>query len=154
MFDQQNGKVIYLEGTYTKTFSSNDYPTPGYDYNQMMYRLDLSQPELNLPQPVYHINSTDRDNYYWQVGTLANDAEAKLIFFALDRPQSGTQAVKLGSTTIHVNISASNDDKCLTIPLWRWETQKGMIWQVGDIDDTQNTKLVGHVWPVPSHVVP
>jgi len=154
MFDQQNGKVIYLEGTYTKTFSSNDYPTPGYDYNQMMYRLDLSQPELNLPQPVYHINSADRDNYYWQVGTLANDAEAKLIFFALDRPRSGTQAVKLGSITIHVNISASNDDKCLTIPLWRWETQKGMTWQVGDIDDTQNTKLVGHVWPVPSHVVP
>lgn len=41
-FDQQGGKLIYFEGTYTSEFSGNPEQTPRYDYNQMMYRLDLS----------------------------------------------------------------------------------------------------------------
>ena len=45
-FDQHDGKVIYFEGTYTTSFSGNDHPTPRYDYNQIMYRLDLSDPRL------------------------------------------------------------------------------------------------------------
>ncbi|MEE8450748.1 MAG: hypothetical protein V3R99_02505 [Thermoguttaceae bacterium] len=49
MFDQQGGRIIYFEGTYTKTFSAAKEPTPRYDYNQIMYRLDLSDPRLGLP---------------------------------------------------------------------------------------------------------
>jgi hypothetical protein len=49
-FDQQGGKIIYFEGTYTTTFSGNDVPTPRYDYNQVMYRLDLSDPRLELDE--------------------------------------------------------------------------------------------------------
>ncbi|MEK6260824.1 MAG: hypothetical protein AABP62_19670 [Planctomycetota bacterium] len=45
-FAQEGGRVIYFEGTYTHTFSGNPTPTPRYDYNQMMYRLDLSDPRL------------------------------------------------------------------------------------------------------------
>lgn len=48
-FDQQGGRVIYFEGTYTATFSGNNDPTPRYDYNQVMYRLDLSDPRLAMP---------------------------------------------------------------------------------------------------------
>ena len=48
-FDQENGRVIYFEGTYATTFSGNDQPTARYDYNQVMYRLDLSDPRLVLP---------------------------------------------------------------------------------------------------------
>ena len=48
-FDQDGGRLIYFEGTYATTFSGNDHPTPYYDYNQMMYRLDLSDPRLKLP---------------------------------------------------------------------------------------------------------
>jgi hypothetical protein len=47
-FDQQGGRIIYFEGTYSITFSRNDDPTPRYDYNQIMYRLDLSDPRLDL----------------------------------------------------------------------------------------------------------
>ena len=43
------GRVIYLEGSYVNTFSGNPRPTPSYEYNQIMYRLDLSDPELKLP---------------------------------------------------------------------------------------------------------
>jgi len=40
-FDQEGGRYIYLEGTYTK-WLSNSEATPLYDYNQIMYRLDLA----------------------------------------------------------------------------------------------------------------
>ncbi|HUU10839.1 MAG TPA: hypothetical protein VM431_09910 [Phycisphaerae bacterium] len=48
-FDQQGGRIIYFEGTYTQAFSGATVPTPRYDYNQIMYRLDLSAPRLALP---------------------------------------------------------------------------------------------------------
>jgi hypothetical protein len=48
-FDQNGGRVIYLEGSYVNTFSGNPHTTPYYEYNQIMYRLDLSDPRLKLP---------------------------------------------------------------------------------------------------------
>jgi len=46
-FDQEGGRLIYFEGTYTTAFSGAKRPTPRYDYNQVMYRLDLSDPRLH-----------------------------------------------------------------------------------------------------------
>jgi hypothetical protein len=46
-FDQDGGRLIYFEGTYTFTFSGNAEATPRYDYNQVMYRLDLEDPRLD-----------------------------------------------------------------------------------------------------------
>ena len=37
-----------FEGTYTTGFTDNKCPTPRYEYNQVMYRLDLSDPRLKL----------------------------------------------------------------------------------------------------------
>ena len=48
MFDQEGGRTIYFEGTYTHTFSGNPDQTPRYDYNQIMYRLDLTDERLRL----------------------------------------------------------------------------------------------------------
>ena len=45
--DADGGRVIYFEGTYTHTFSGNPATTPRYDYNQLMYRLDLSDARLS-----------------------------------------------------------------------------------------------------------
>jgi hypothetical protein len=47
-FDQEGGRIIYLEGSYVNTFSGNPRTTPYYEYNQIMYRLDLSHPRLKL----------------------------------------------------------------------------------------------------------
>ena len=47
-FAKDKGRVIYFEGTYSNTFSGNPTPTPRYDYNQIMYKLDLSEPRLKL----------------------------------------------------------------------------------------------------------
>ena len=45
-FDQDEGRWIHFEGTYVTTFSGNKHPVPRYDYNQLMYRLDLDHPDL------------------------------------------------------------------------------------------------------------
>jgi len=44
--DADGGRLIYFEGTYTRTFSGNPVATPRYEYNQIMYRLDLSDTRL------------------------------------------------------------------------------------------------------------
>ena len=45
-FDREGGRIIYFEGTYTKEFSPQTHATPRYDYNQLLYRLDLSNPRM------------------------------------------------------------------------------------------------------------
>ena len=47
--DQDGGRLIYFEGTYVNTFSGNKDATPRYNYNQIMYRLDLDDPRLKFP---------------------------------------------------------------------------------------------------------
>ena len=44
--DQDGGRTIFFEGTYTAEFSGNKNPTPRYDYNQIMYQLDLDDERL------------------------------------------------------------------------------------------------------------
>jgi hypothetical protein len=49
-FDEEGGRVIYFEGTYTHSFSGNEHQTPRYDYNQVMYRVDLGDERLRPAQ--------------------------------------------------------------------------------------------------------
>jgi hypothetical protein len=70
-FAKEGGRVIFFEGTYAVTFSGNPTPTPRYDYNQILYKLDLADPRLNLPVPV-----------------PSDSGQAR--FFALERPGPGT----------------------------------------------------------------
>lgn len=44
--DRDGGRVIHFEGTYTNDFSGNPLKTPRFNYNQILYRLDLSSPAL------------------------------------------------------------------------------------------------------------
>ena len=49
-FDEDGGRTIYFEGTYSHTFSGRESRTPLYDYNQILYRLDLADPRLKDAQ--------------------------------------------------------------------------------------------------------
>lgn len=46
IFAAEEGRFIFFEGTYTTSFSGNTDATPRYEYNQIMYRLDLDDPRL------------------------------------------------------------------------------------------------------------
>ena len=45
-FADSEGKFLFFEGTYTAMFSGNPDKTPKYDYNQILYRLDLADERL------------------------------------------------------------------------------------------------------------
>jgi hypothetical protein len=45
-FTQAGKPYIYFEGSYNTLFTDHQAPTPRYDYNQILYRLDLDDPQL------------------------------------------------------------------------------------------------------------
>jgi hypothetical protein len=87
-FDKDNGRIIFFEGTYTALFSGNKTPTPRYDYNQIMYRLDLSDPRLALPVAIYVQTKPNRSQRFGNFlsDLWKEDGTGPLAFFALDRP--------------------------------------------------------------------
>jgi len=45
-FTVENSPILIFEGTYTAEFARNPPKTPRYNYNQILYRLDLDDPRL------------------------------------------------------------------------------------------------------------
>ncbi|MEQ8789986.1 MAG: hypothetical protein RIC55_27065 [Pirellulaceae bacterium] len=99
MFDAEGGRVLYFEGTYTHTFSGNEHPTPRYDYNQILYKLDLADPRLALPVAIYPAKLGDAEFRLLDGvalgGSRSRPLSARPAFFALDRPIEGAVAVTL-----------------------------------------------------------
>jgi hypothetical protein len=91
-FDEQGGRVVFFEGTYTMSFSSAKQPTPRYDYNQMMYKLVLDDPRLFLPVPVYRLGGKI-PTYHTKNDTPGANRDRTPLFFAPDRPREGTLPV-------------------------------------------------------------
>jgi len=94
--DQEGGRVIYFAGTYTNSFSGNADQTPRYEYNQIMYRLNLEDPRLFLPVPIYRIKSTTGESHYTTRAGVEDAKAWDLIedvpFFALP-PQRASRGL-------------------------------------------------------------
>lgn len=45
-FTAADSPILIFEGTYTAEFADHPTPTPRYNYNQLLYRLDLNDPAL------------------------------------------------------------------------------------------------------------
>ncbi len=121
--DEDNGRVIYFEGTFTRTFSGNKDPVPRYDYNQIMYKLDLSDPRLNLPRAVYRlVNVTIGGSPTLFYFTLASRSEVRflfegdhhvkppVLFFALSRPMGTGKAVPVFQKTQYSRLSTAKPE--------------------------------------------
>ncbi|WP_406699340.1 hypothetical protein V5E97_10755 [Singulisphaera sp. Ch08] len=85
MWNEEGGRSLFFEGTYTHTFTDNKDATPRYDYNQVMYRLDLAAPQLNLPVAVYRHGETFVLGQPHGKGT--EPSTTAVAFFALERPE-------------------------------------------------------------------
>jgi hypothetical protein len=118
-FDQDGGRLIYFEGTYTHTFSGNNDPTPRYDYNQVMYRLDLSDPRLALPEPVYETSPGVLSRSRPEAG------KARVAFFAPDRALPGTVSISLGALAIHAIHAGAKNPPAATVPLFEYRQTNG-----------------------------
>lgn len=111
MFDANGGRTIYFEGTYTNTFSGNPIKTPRYDYNQVMYKLDLSDPRLGLPVPIYR---TEKGRLGHRSGVEPGPPEA-VAFFALDRAVEGAVAVYATIDGSQLTTAPTDPEKQATI---------------------------------------
>jgi len=117
-FDRDGGRILLLEGTYTFTFSgSAENATPRYDYNQIMYRLNLDDPRLALPVAVYQVR--DRQNgkdYLLRDGVEKArkwDLVESIPFYAVEPGRADTNMVAVYA----VKIRAKSGQKtcCLTV---------------------------------------
>jgi len=89
-FDQQNGRVIYFEGTYTNIFNANPVIKPRYEYNQLMYRLRLDDPRLNLPVAVYQIGNKESPRSFRlreHLNEITENLTTDFFAYAPDRAQ-------------------------------------------------------------------
>lgn len=117
--DQEDGRLIYFEGTYTHTFSGTpERATPRYDYNQIMYRLDLSDQRLCLPEAVYETKSAGTNAQY----LLGKDVRSKnkgigivtVSFFAIspDRVYRGLVPIySIGTDEKGFRLERTSKDK-------------------------------------------
>jgi hypothetical protein len=101
-FDKHGGRVIFFEGTYSHSFSGNPDATPRYDYNQVMYRLDLADPRLALPVPVYHRSGSGRPDTFATGAREGKGDDRRVAFYALDRPVKGAVPVRAGKSGLEV----------------------------------------------------
>jgi hypothetical protein len=97
-FDQDGGRTIYFEGTYSWTFSgSEERATPRYDYNQIMYRLNLDDPRLILPAPVYQVRDEQGGRDYLMGSAVAQtgkwDAIESVAFYAVEPDRADKQLI-------------------------------------------------------------
>ena len=118
VLDASGGKRIFLEGTYTRTFTQNQDPTPRYEYNQMMYGLSLDSPALYLPSPVYTLRTGKRNiyvcrerlNVYGESGEFKSADIADIPFLAMPpgRQTQGTMGFVQDKLTGKLQITAEN----------------------------------------------
>ena len=168
-FVKDGGRTLFFEATYTSTFSGNKHPTPLYDYNQIMYRLQLDDPRLNLPVPVYE--QLGDAGSTWSTVRHGNAAPR---FFALPKPAEGTVPIgwdektgrlvglaKAADALFHAaaDPAALGMDYLLPLHEWTRANQAQTIYS-HDGNPPSNGKWkrseepLCHVWPLPRLISP
>lgn len=173
-FDQNGGRIIYFEGTYTNTFSDVKDITPRYNYNQLMYRLDLADPRLSLPAPVYQLRQPNRSMQY----ALRDQVEAQrawgqveaIPFYAVtsDRAFPGLLPVYKGAKTEGAPLFhclpplPTKDDSTsadITAPLYAYDDDSGKRYFSTDPEKSplpgarRLPNPIGRVWRNPTNIL-
>jgi len=98
-FTKDGGRTVYFEGTYTMMFSGNEIPTPRYDYNQVMYKLEMDDPRLALPVLFYRRAADGGIHYSPRAKEeTSSSVLGEIAFFAYDR--ATTQTVAIAAETV------------------------------------------------------
>jgi hypothetical protein len=104
LFDQHCGHEIFFTGTYTTAFSAAKAATPRYDYNEIMYRLTLSDPRLELPIAIYRVRDAGGGEKLWRREQVeeahAWDRIEEVAFFSA--PANASPAIHRGQLAIPI----------------------------------------------------
>jgi hypothetical protein len=165
-FDKDGGRVIYFEGTYTATFSGNADATPRYDYNQVMYRLDLDDPRLNLPvaidEPKLETNAKSRVASFF---ALERAGSATVPVYATRDERGGrlltlTKPTSAGASEppqFHAFAPDAPNKPAVVVPLYEFAGSNGQRVYATEGAPVahglkRSTKPLCFVWPNPTHV--
>ena len=122
-FDKENGRLIFFEGTYTNFFTGNPDFTPRYDYNQIMYKLDLSSPRLALPVPIYVLSKDGIPDRFATVSRATGSPP--IAFFAPDLPGLDSIPVTVGEAKIYALPADTPNPPPTTTPLYEFVSADG-----------------------------
>ena len=166
-FMKEDGRFIYFEGTYTTGFTANNFPTPGYNYNQIMYKLDLNDPRTFVPAPVYHVEGK-QTGYRTKANLPKGWKKLSVAFFAPDRQRPGTIPVYETNDKdgVRLSVQAPEGAKVVafygedasatktlpnTMPLYERLTSGGQraYATASSQGDTHPDKPICRVWPNP-----
>ena len=168
-FAKDGGRTLFFEATYTSTFSGNKHPTPLYDYNQVMYRLQLDDPRLNLPVPVY-----ERPGDAGSTWSIVRHGNAAPRFFALPKPAEGTVPIgwdektgrlvrlaKAADALFHAAADPAALGRDYLVPLHEW-THANQAQTIYSHDGSppsdgkwqRSEEPLCHVWPLPWSISP
>jgi hypothetical protein len=92
-FSEARGRIVFFDATYTKTYSSARIATPRYDYNEVMYGIDLDDPAMALPVAIYARGSGSAADLVAKNRVRAADPAMSPAFFAYDRSAPGAVPV-------------------------------------------------------------
>ncbi len=170
MFDKDGGRIIYFEGTYSTFLSGAPFPTPRYNYNQIMYKLDLADERLALPVPVYDVSSDRVSNrFQTRLPEQAEDRGSRVAFFAPDRRLPGTVPVvaDAGTGRLAVAPDAAADEvifyvlerplpgETTLVPLYEYVAKSGQKYRYATTATAdwpgfkRAERPIGYVWAKP-----
>lgn len=112
------GSFAYIEGTYTASYSGAKELTPRYNYNQLLYRVDLEQPALTLPVAVYELEPQQRTHLGTKRELRPGAAPVAAEFLAYDRLSAGTRAVAFTDASCRADRRLVLSDTPKTAPLF------------------------------------
>jgi len=131
LFDQECGRLVYFTGTYTTSFSAAKVATPRYDYNELMYRLNLDDPRLQLPIALYRVRGADGGERFLRRDQVdaakAWEQIVEVACFALPSTYRGETAIPIyasgetekgGATTLALSpVNVGDPPRCFGVPL-------------------------------------
>ncbi len=151
-----DGRKVLFEATFSSRLTTST-PTPRYDFNQLMYQVDLEDARMVLPTPVYEVGD--------RLATLADlretDPEPVIAFYAPDRPLPDTLpvwrdgpacdggALRVGGTPAGLAaFHVSRTQLAGTVPLWRATSSTGQVGLFVDVPSgwSADATPAGYVW--------
>ena len=149
-FDQDGGRRIYFEGTYVDTYSGVTDLVPRYNYNQLMYRLDLDDQRLALPSPVYAVKRQDQTTAYQMreqveaAGTWPNVVSIPFYAVAAARSHAGLIPLYDGAAApafyaLPATATPAEKASPSVVPLYEYKDSSGKHWY-----STQSDALFGN----------
>ncbi len=157
---KDGGRTVFFEGTYTELFSGAPVQTPRYEYNQIMYKMELDDPKLCLPVPVYRRADGSAAPGAPRPEDDTDFDQMDIAFYAPDRPRPGCVPMGAGKPGEAPDFyalppdAAPDNPACVALYEAEEKSSGRRTWTAGEESAppgwTRSDKAAGYVWKNPA----